>query len=123
MEPKLLRIPCEIVCAMWPETISEEQWSVYQRVIARSREAGVRYAIGGGLALGVYTDHWRESKDIDLFVLPQDREQMQGVLNEAGVVGYYDQLPYDRAWIYRSIEGKVIVDVIWAMANHTIDVE
>src|SRR5262249_6037072 len=38
---------------------------------------------------------------------------------------YYDQLPYDRAWIYRSIEDKekVIVDVIWAMANHKREVD
>jgi putative nucleotidyltransferase-like protein len=108
---------------MWPETISEEQWSVYQRVIARSRAAGLRFAVGGGLAVGVYTDHWRESKDIDFYVLPKDREIMQRVLTEAGLVDYYDQLPYDRAWIYRSVQGKIIVDVIWSMANHKIDVD
>jgi hypothetical protein len=108
---------------MWPETISEEQWSVYQRVIARGRAVGLRFAVGGGLAVGVYTDHWRESKDIDFYVVPEDREIMQRVLTEAGLVDYYDQLPYDRAWIYRSVQGKIIVDVIWSMANHKIDVD
>jgi hypothetical protein len=108
---------------MWPETISEEQWSVYQRVIAHSRSAGLRFAVGGGLAVGVYTNHWRESKDIDFYVLPKDREIMQRVLTEAGLVDYYDQLPYDRAWIYRSVQGKIIVDVIWSMANHKTDVD
>jgi hypothetical protein len=108
---------------MWPETISEEQWSVYQRVIARSRAAGLRFAVGGGLAVGVYTGRWRESKDIDFYVMPEDREIMQRILTEAGLVDYYDQLPYDRAWIYRSVQGKIIVDVIWSMANHKNDVD
>src|SRR5262245_54411066 len=110
---------------MWPECISEEQWTVYQRVIADCRKAGIPFAAGGGLAIGVYTGLWRATKDIDLYVLPKDRERMWQILNNAGLVDYYDQLPYDRAWIYRSIqiENKVIVDIIWAMANHKAEVD
>jgi hypothetical protein len=108
---------------MWPETISDEQWSVYRRVIADARAAGLRFAIGGGIAVGVYTDNWRESKDIDFYVLRQDREIMKPILSAAGLEDYYDQLPYDREWIYRSIRGKVIVDVIWAMANYKNEVD
>ncbi len=50
--------------------------------VARSRAAGLRYAVGSGLAVGVYTDHWRESKDIDFYVGPKDRELMQRILTE-----------------------------------------
>jgi Nucleotidyl transferase of unknown function (DUF2204) len=108
---------------MWPECISEDQWSIYQRVIADCRAAGLRFAVGGGLAIGVYTGLWRATKDIDLYVLPEDREKLIQILTRAGLVDYYDELPYDRAWIYRSTQGKVIVDVIWAMANHKTDVD
>ena len=107
---------------MWPETISDEQWSVYQRVIADAR-AALPFAIGGGIAVGVYADHWRESKDIDFYVLRKDREILQNILTAAGLVDYYDQLPYDREWIYRSIKDKIIVDVIWAMANYKNEVD
>ena len=108
---------------MWPETISQEQWSVYQRVIAASHAAGLQFAVGGGFAVGHYTGLWRESKDMDLYVLRQDAPILQNILTEAGLVDYFDQLPYDRAWIYRAIKDKVIVDIIWAMANHKNDVD
>ena len=96
---------------------------MYQRVIAGSRAAGLRFAVGGGLAVGFYTGLWRESKDMDFYVLRKDAGILQRILTEAGLVDYYDQLPYDRAWIYRSVRGKVIVDVIWAMANHKNEVD
>jgi len=108
---------------MSPDCISEEQWSVYQRVIEDSRAAGIRFAVGGGLAIGVYTGMWRDTKDIDIYVLPEDRDRMQEIVTRAGLVDYYDQLPYDRAWIYRSVKDKVIVDIIWSMANHKSDVD
>ena len=108
---------------MEPDRMSVEQWSVYQRVIADCRAANLPFAVGGGLAIGVYTGHWRDTKDIDLYVLRKDVERAKEILNRAGLVDYYDQLPYDRAWIYRSVRDKTIVDVIFSMANHKIDVD
>ncbi len=108
---------------MLPDCMSEEQWSIYQRVIADCRAAGLPFAVGGGLAIGVYTGRWRNTKDIDLYVLRKDVERAKEILNRAGLVDYYDQLPYDRAWIYRSVHDKTIVDVIFSMANHKSDVD
>ena len=108
---------------MLPDCMSEEQWSIYQRVIADCRAAGLPFAVGGGLAIGVYTGRWRNTKDIDLYVLRKDVERAKEILSRAGLVDYYDQLPYDRAWIYRSVHDKTIVDVIFSMANHKSDVD
>jgi hypothetical protein len=123
LEIKLLNLLSGDGFPMLPETISQEQWSVYHRVIAGGRAAGLPFAVGGGLAVGFYTGLWRESKDMDLYVLRKDAGILQRILTEAGLVDYYDQLPYDRAWIYRSVQGKVIADVIWAMANHKNEVD
>src|SRR5258706_6207143 len=108
---------------MAPNGLTDEQWSVYERILADCHAAGLRFAVGGGLAVGVYTGVWRQTKDIDFYVMPQDREILKGILTNAGLIDYYDQLPYDRAWIYRSIHDNVIVDVIWAMANHKREVD
>ena len=67
--------------------------------------------------MSTYIRRWRETKDIDFYVLPEDRDEMIEILNNAGFNDYYNQLPYDRRWIYRSIRDGLIVDVIWAMAN------
>lgn len=107
----------------WPEEIPDEQWSIYKRVLDAARARGLRFAGGGALAVAAYTGHWRNTKDLDLYVLPQDREAMIEVVTEAGLSDYYDELPYDRSWIYRANRGEIIVDVIWAMANGRAQVD
>jgi len=103
--------------------IPAAQWAVYRRVIAEAHRRGIRFALGGGLAVSVYTGHWRESKDLDIYVLPADRDAMIGIPRRIGMADYYDRVPYDRSWIYRSWTGDVIVDVMWAMANHRAPVD
>ena len=101
----------------WPQEIPEGQWRVYQRVLDEVRSQGLRFALGGAFALATYTGLWRNTKDLDFFILPQDRQTMVEALKRCGLGDYYDQLPYDRGWIYRASNGEVIVDAIWAMAN------
>jgi hypothetical protein len=48
---------------------------------------------------------------------------MVHILSELGLRDYYEKLPYDGQWIYRSYAGDTIVDVIWAMANQRTQVD
>jgi hypothetical protein len=96
----------------------EHEWALYQPLLRAALADGPRFAIGGGLAYSLYARRWRNTKDIDLFVLPKNRAAMIGVFTLAGFSDYYDQHPYDREWIYRGYRDGVIVDVIWQMANY-----
>jgi hypothetical protein len=40
-----------------------------------------------------------------------------------GLQDYYDELPYDRGWIYRATTDDTIVDIIWGMANRRATVD
>jgi hypothetical protein len=111
------------VSTTWLELIPDEQWSVYQRVISAVRARGLRFALGGAFALATYTGRWRNTKDLDLFILPRDRDVMVDVVTQTGLCDYYDQLPYDRGWIYRACEGETIVDLIWTTANRNAEVD
>jgi hypothetical protein len=102
----------------WAALIPDEQWDIYQRVIDEARAREIPFAIGGAFALATYTGQWRNTKDLDLYALPEDRDRMIEVLTQCGLRDYYDTRPYDRWWIYRSCSGETIVDLIWAMANH-----
>jgi hypothetical protein len=97
---------------------TEEQGEIYRRVISEARVEEIRFALGGGFAVNAYTGLRRNTKDLDIYVSPDDREAMIAILTRAGLSDYYDQQPYDRAWIYRGYLEGTIVDVIWEMANH-----
>ena len=108
-----------------PDLVPAEQWAVYERVMRLANEREIPYAVGGALAMGAYTERWRNTKDIDLYVVPADRERLLRVFSDCGLVDYHDRLAYDRRWIYRAFdEGSgSIVDAIWAMANMRAEVD
>jgi hypothetical protein len=84
---------------------------------------GVPFLLGGGFALASFTGRWRDTKDIDFYIKPEHRELVVAALRKAGFRDYFNKLPYDRRWIYRSIRSGVIVDIIWAMANQRAQVD
>jgi hypothetical protein len=100
-----------------------EKWPIYRGVIKKAQERGIPFAMGGGFAQMAYTGWPRAAKDVDIFLLPRDREAMIAIVTEEGLHDYYDEKPYDRGWIYRSTKDDVIVDVIWTMANRRAEVD
>lgn len=101
----------------WMGLIPDDQWSVYRDAITIARQTGLPFMLGGGFALAAYTGRWRNTKDIDFYILPHHRQKFVDALTGAGFTDYYEQLAYDRGWIYRGFRDGTIVDLIWAMAN------
>jgi len=101
----------------WVNAITTPHWACYRRAIHSLRRAGLPFLLGGGFALATYTGRWRDTKDIDFYIYPKDRDAAVAALARAGFRDLFPRLPYDRKWIYRSTCSGVIVDIIWAMAN------
>jgi hypothetical protein len=106
------------VRAEWGQSIPAAEWAVYSEAIRQVRSLEVPFAFGGAFALAVYTGSLRNTKDFDFYVRPADRDAVIRALTAAGLADHFQRLAYDRSWIYRSSRGDVIVDAIWAMANH-----
>lgn len=113
----------EYPTAAWGELIPDEEWEVYRRAIRAWHGRGIPVVLGGAFALASYTGRWRNTKDIDLYVVPSRREEAVALLGDLGFSDYYDVLPYDRRWIYRAHQEDVIVDVIFSFANQVADVD
>jgi Uncharacterised nucleotidyltransferase len=107
----------------WSQEIPENQWKVYCQVIDCANERGIPFAIGGAFAMATLTGFWRDTKDLDIYALPEHRDAMLHLLNSLGFQDYFDTKPYDRWWIYRSTKDDTIVDLIWAMANHRAQID
>jgi hypothetical protein len=104
-------------CASWPQRFGPEEWQLYKAVIRETRNRAIPFAVGGGLAAMTYAGQWRNTKDLDLYILSRDRKAMIDVLTQIGFEDLYGEAPYDRKWIYRGKKDGYIVDLIWAMAN------
>jgi len=96
---------------------------LYRQIAHEMSARGILFAVGGSVAIATHTRNPRVSKDLDLYVLPADKDRAVAVLNDLGFSDYYDRLPYERHWIYRAIIHDEIVDVIWQMANRRAEVD
>jgi hypothetical protein len=61
-----------------------EQSRVYREALNVLNNSGLRYAVGAAFARYAYTSIWRQTKDLDVFVRPEDLRQVMEVLHEAG---------------------------------------
>ncbi|MCU1338280.1 MAG: hypothetical protein JWO19_3861 [Bryobacterales bacterium] len=101
----------------WSEVVTPEQTTIFETIFREAARKGISFAIGGSLATALHAGISRPTRDLDLYVKPEDKDRTIALLPDLGFSDYYDQLPYDRGWIYRGVSGDIIVDVIWQMAN------
>lgn len=109
--------------AGWVHSIPPAQWAVYDRVLATAERAGIRFALGGAFAYAWYTSQFRDTKDMDCYVLPGERAAMIDVLTAAGLEDLFPQNPYDRGWIYRGVRAGTVVDIIDGFPNYRAELD
>lgn len=102
----------------WAKQIPESEWALYDEVLTAAEAEKIPFALGGAFAVATYTGCWRNTKDLDLYVPPEHKDRMIGLVTRLGMVDYFETKDYDRWWIYRATTNGSIVDIIWAMANH-----
>src|SRR5690242_5537212 len=86
----------------WAAFIPDGEWRLYKLVVDKLRELGIRFAVGGGLAFSEYSSRVRNTKDLDLYIFPADKDKAIDAVLSVGFEDYYDHEPYDRSWIFRS---------------------
>jgi hypothetical protein len=101
----------------WMASIPESEWAFYQKVIHAVRGLNISFALGGAFAVAAHVGLWRNTKDLDLYICPDQRQRVIDTLTQMDLEDYYAILPYDRNWIYRAYRGDIIIDIIWAMPN------
>lgn len=109
--------------AGWARLIPDDQWTTFRLGADAIEAAGAPFLLHGAMALATYTGHWRNTKDVDVVVRPVHHEAAIAALRRAGFEDYYDQLAYDRSWIFRGYRDGTLFDVIWALPNHRVPID
>lgn len=98
---------------------TSEQQRFYRRVLEELHQCQTPYLVGGGYALAQYSEIARESKDLDLLVLPTDAAAVLRCMSERG---YRTELCFPH-WLAKVIGEKYFVDIIFSSGNGVCEVD
>jgi hypothetical protein len=93
--------------------LSEEVEAFYRRAIAILERAGIPCMVGGAYALERYAAISRHTKDLDLFLRPDDCPR---ALLEFSLQGYHADLTYPH-WLGKVHASGAFIDLIFASGN------
>jgi len=79
----------------------------------------VPYVVSGAFALQVHTGIWRRTKDLDLFLAPEDVPAALRCLRKSG----FRCESTDPVWLYKARRNGFFVDLITGMSNAVITVD
>lgn len=85
----------------------------YRKQLDTLVQSGIPFLVGGAYALDAYAGIFRDTKDFDLFVLPDD---MPRVLDLFAAAGYRTQVASPH-WLAKVFSQDAVVDVIFSSGN------
>ena len=88
-------------------------WTSYCRAIKALDEASIPFLVGGAYALHYYTGIWRDTKDLDVFVRPEDHKVG---LDALAAAGYRTVLSFPH-WLGKATWGEYNIDIIFSSGN------
>src|SRR4051812_27350475 len=88
-----------------------------KKAAAALRDAGVPFAVAGGLASWARGGPQPRDDDVDLFVSPADAERALAALVDAGL---RPERPPE-GWLLKAYDGPALVDLIFEPSGLTVD--
>lgn len=92
---------------------------VYRECLKAMQWAGVPFLVGGAFALESYTGLMRRTKDLDVFVRPDDVEPLLAKLSDAG---YRTELRFSH-WLGKAFKSNHFIDIIFGSGNGVCPVD
>jgi hypothetical protein len=93
---------------MHSKFLTPEEVRVHAQALKLLNDAGIHYVVSGAVALGYYTGLWRNTKDLDLFLVPQDITPAMIQLASHG----YEVATLAEHWLAHAKIGQYYVDLI-----------
>jgi len=107
-------MPDDLETLMTPDKVDAAQRNAFFRdALTVLNESGIPVMVGGAYALERYTGVARQTKDIDVFVLPEDCRRALRVLADAG----YGTELRDPIWLAKAFHEGFLMDIIFSSGN------
>ena len=102
-----------------PLNIPLEQQALFHEVLALLERKNISYAVAGAFALLEHTGICRDTKDLDVFLTPENASLALQYLREEG----FECEICDPVWLFKAHRDSFFVDLITGMSNAAIVVE
>jgi hypothetical protein len=102
-----------------PVALNPKTRVFYVKSLAVLNEAGVPFLVGGAYALAKHASIERHTKDLDIFVLPDDRD---AVLTALEAAGFRTEVPFPH-WLAKAYGDDGFIDVIFSSGNGVVRVD
>jgi len=102
-----------------PVAFPKEQEALFREVLTVFETMHLPFAVGGAFALRKHTGISRSTKDLDVFLCPQDASDALARLQEHG----FECEITDSVWLAKARHAGHFVDLITGMSNGVIGVE
>jgi hypothetical protein len=93
------------------EEVGSIQAQLYRDILPLLSEAGVPFATGGAFAFYAYTGVFRNTKDLDIFLTPDNLKTALQVLKDNGL----ETVIEDELWLAKAFRGPHFVDLIFGI--------
>jgi len=101
------------------DVLDPQARAFYVHTLETLNASGLPYLVGGAYAFARYTGIERHTKDLDLFVRPEDARRALAVLGEAG---YQTDMTFPH-WLGKAFHGEDFIDVIFSAGNNVARVD
>lgn len=91
----------------------EQVRQLYRRALDALNASRIPFAVGGAYALGVHTGIHRETKDLDLFTLPERADDVLSLFSELGLPSKM----VARHWLGKVTWNDAVIDIIFGFRN------
>jgi predicted nucleotidyltransferase len=97
--------------------LKPEQAQTYALALKILNELKVNYVVAGAFATHFYTGLWRDTKDLDVFLKPEDVEKSLSALKTEG----FKTEIREEHWLAKAKQDGYLVDLIFGMANGMVE--
>ncbi len=93
--------------------LGQEEQEFFRQVLEVLNSTGIQFAVGSAFARYFYTSIWRRTKDLDIFLKPDD---LRMALDALSVAGFSTSIEY-RHWLAKARSGPYFVDLIFGTGH------
>lgn len=104
---------------MQPVIVSTEEQEVHANALRILNLNHIKYVVAGAAAVGYYTGLWRNTKDLDLFLVP---ENVTAALTALAAHGYIVEVAAPH-WLAHAYCGSFYVDLIYGFGGWRASVD